>query len=99
MAMNTEIIELNEQNIDIEKLKRAAQIIRDLGTVVLPTETVYGLGANALSSEAVLKIFMAKGRPADNPLIVHVCSADMMSNLLHEPLDMRAKILIDTFWP
>jgi L-threonylcarbamoyladenylate synthase len=99
MAMNTEIVELNEQNIDIEKLMRAAKIIKNLGTVVLPTETVYGLGANALSSTAVNKIFLAKGRPSDNPLIVHVCSVEMMEDLLKEPLDLRAKKLIETFWP
>ncbi|PKM63502.1 MAG: threonylcarbamoyl-AMP synthase [Firmicutes bacterium HGW-Firmicutes-20] len=97
--MNTEIVELNEQNIDIEKLKRAAKIIVNLGTVVLPTETVYGLGANALSSMAVKKIFLAKGRPVDNPLIVHVCSIEMMGDLLQDPLDLRAKKLIEAFWP
>lgn len=98
-VMNTEIVELNEQNIDIEKLMRAATIIVNLGTVVLPTETVYGLGANALSSTAVKKIFLAKGRPSDNPLIVHVCSVEMMEDLLKDPLDLRAKKLIETFWP
>lgn len=97
--MNTEIVELNEQNIDIEKLMRAAKIIVNLGTVVLPTETVYGLGANALSSTAVNKIFLAKGRPSDNPLIVHVCSVEMMEDLLKDLLDLRAKKLIETFWP
>lgn len=98
-VMNTEIVELNEQNIDIEKLMRAAKIIVNLGTVVLPTETVYGLGANALSSTAVNKIFLAKGRPSDNPLIVHVCSVEMMEDLLKDLLDLRAKKLIETFWP
>jgi L-threonylcarbamoyladenylate synthase len=78
---------------------RAAKIIVNLGTVVLPTETVYGLGANALSSTAVKKIFQAKGRPSDNPLIVHVCSIEMMKDLLKEPLDLRAKKLIKAFWP
>jgi L-threonylcarbamoyladenylate synthase len=97
--MNTEIIEINEQDIDIEQLMRAAKIIVNLGTVVLPTETVYGLGANALSSFAVNKIFLAKGRPADNPLIVHVCSIKMMEDLVKEPLDVRAKKLIKAFWP
>lgn len=97
--MKTEIIEINEKHIDVKKLERAAQIITDLGTVVLPTETVYGLGANALSSEAVKKIFLAKGRPADNPLIVHVSSVNMMEGLIKEPLDLRAKELIKAFWP
>jgi L-threonylcarbamoyladenylate synthase len=99
MPVNTEIVELNEQDIDIEQLMRAAKIITNLGTVVLPTETVYGLGANALSSTAVKKIFLAKGRPSDNPLIVHVCSIKMMEDLLKDPLDLRAKKLIEAFWP
>ena len=51
----------------------AAKIIREDGLVAIPTETVYGLGANGLSEDAVAKIFLAKGRPQDNPLILHIC--------------------------
>lgn len=57
----------------------ASQIIKAGGTVAFPTETVYGLGANALDSSAVAKIFRAKNRPVDNPLIVHVSSYEMLS--------------------
>ncbi|MGL4742620.1 MAG: L-threonylcarbamoyladenylate synthase [Sarcina sp.] len=86
---------------DIEKssniLDEAAQIIKDGGTVAFPTETVYGLGANALDSEAVLKIFEAKGRPQDNPLIIHVASKDVSEYAKDIP-DIAYK-LMDEFWP
>ena len=62
--------------LDSTGLEQAAQIIRRGGLVAIPTETVYGLGADALNAEAVRHIFEAKGRPQDNPLIIHVPSAD-----------------------
>lgn len=97
--MKTKIYELNEKNIDTIAIKEAAKIIRDNGTVVFPTETVYGLGANALSAEAAKSIFTAKGRPSDNPLIVHISSIDMLLYVIGEPLSDKAKKLIDKFWP
>ena len=63
------------KHIKPDSLQEAADIIASGGTVIFPTETVYGLGANALDKKAVTKIYKAKGRPADNPLIVH--SADV----------------------
>ena len=62
-----------------EEISKAASIIRSGGIVAFPTETVYGLGANALDERAVAKIFRAKGRPADNPLIVHISSREMLN--------------------
>ena len=67
--MKTEVIKIDQNNMDTEALERAAAIIRDGGLVAFPTETVYGLGADALSAEASKKIYAAKGRPSDNPLI------------------------------
>ncbi|QAA31426.1 L-threonylcarbamoyladenylate synthase [Clostridium manihotivorum] len=78
-------------------INRAASTIVNGGTVVFPTETVYGLGANALDEEAVKKIFVAKGRPQDNPLIVHV--ADKNIEYLVNDIPDVAKKLIDRFWP
>ena len=76
----TEIIKIDEKNLEcpeeIKKLRRAAEIIRNGGLVVFPTETVYGLGANAFDENAVKKIYEAKGRPSDNPLIVHVAKPE-----------------------
>src|SRR5271165_5707757 len=65
-------------------IKEAAQILRDGGLVAFPTETVYGLGANALDAAAVAKIFEAKGRPSTSPLIVHVASIAMARELVSE---------------
>ena len=89
--MNTLI--LNENQIDI-----AAKILRNGGLVAMPTETVYGLAANALDSEAVAKIYAAKGRPSDNPLIVHVASIEDIYPLVTEFCD-KAKKLIENFCP
>lgn len=76
----------------------AAAHLRNNALVAFPTETVYGLGANACSEEAVLKIFAAKGRPSDNPLIVHV--PDLGSaNFFLETVDPLSLLLADTFWP
>ena len=78
--IKTEIIKIDEKNIDspaeTAKLREAAEIIKNGGLVVFPTETVYGLGANALDPAAVKKIYEAKGRPSDNPLIVHVANPE-----------------------
>ena len=83
---------LNEN--DIEK---AAQIIKKGGLVAMPTETVYGLAANALDGKAVAKIFKAKGRPMDNPLIVHISDISQIYSLVSE-FPEKAKILADKFW-
>jgi L-threonylcarbamoyladenylate synthase len=84
--------------LSARELKKAALIIREGGTVVFPTETVYGLGANALDEKAVKKIFVAKGRPADNPLITHVADKKMLPQLVQE-VPSSAKKLIQKFWP
>lgn len=81
-----------------EELNKAAQLIKNGEVVVIPTETVYGLGANALDSEAVSKIFEAKGRPSDNPLIVHVSDFSEVEKLVEE-IPEGAKLLANEFWP
>ena len=81
-----------------ESLAEAAEIIRGGGLVGMPTETVYGLGANALDEQAVRAIFAAKGRPADNPLIVHVSCAQAIPPLVRA-IPPAARKLMDAFWP
>ena len=76
----------------------AAEIIQNGGLVALPTETVYGLGANGLDPNAVKKIFEAKGRPQDNPLILHICGAEQMEDLCHD-IPAAAYALAEAFWP
>ncbi|ADQ04460.1 Sua5/YciO/YrdC/YwlC family protein [Caldicellulosiruptor owensensis OL] len=87
-----------KEGIDYEKLEKAASILREGGLVAFPTETVYGLGANALLKDAVDKIFWAKGRPQDNPLIVHISSKEMLG-MCAEITDERVYMLIERFWP
>lgn len=81
-----------------EDLARASEIFRNGGLVAIPTETVYGLGANAYDREAVLNIFKAKGRPADNPLIVHIANIGQLDDIVESVSD-KAKRLMDAFWP
>jgi len=76
----------------------AARLLRDGEVVAFPTETVYGLGANALSNAAVEKIFAAKGRPSDNPLIVHIAKREQLSTVAAE-VPAKAERLMETFWP
>jgi L-threonylcarbamoyladenylate synthase len=81
------------------ELDRAAKLLRQGKLVAFPTETVYGLGANALDGQAVRSIFSAKGRPADNPLIVHIATKDDLEQLIASPLSETAEELIAEFWP
>ena len=81
-----------------EDIERAAEIIRQGGLVAFPTETVYGLGADALNPEAVGKVYAAKGRPSDNPMIVHISSKDDLTRLTFEITEDMKK-LADVFWP
>ncbi|WP_229712407.1 L-threonylcarbamoyladenylate synthase [Cloacibacillus porcorum] len=80
-----------------ELTERGAEIIRAGGLVAFPTETVYGLGANALDAEAVKRIYETKGRPSDNPLILHVSSIAMTERLVE--INWRARLLMEKFWP
>ncbi|MDR0406246.1 MAG: threonylcarbamoyl-AMP synthase, partial [Clostridiales bacterium] len=79
-------------------LARAASILKGGGLVAFPTETVYGLGANALDANAVSGIFKAKGRPCDNPLITHIADKSRLEALV-EAVPAAAEKLIDAFWP
>ena len=81
-----------------ENLKRAGEILRRGGLVAFPTETVYGLGADALNEEAVRSVYRAKGRPSDNPMIVHIASRKDLEGLVRE-VGEDAKRAMDAFWP
>lgn len=84
--------------LDGKGINTAAEIIKAGGVVAMPTETVYGLAANALDGRAVAKIFAAKGRPADNPLIVHISEPEEIAPLVRE-VPEAAKKLARAFWP
>ncbi|MBR1635587.1 MAG: threonylcarbamoyl-AMP synthase [Lachnospiraceae bacterium] len=96
--MQTEHIRLDAENIDEELIAHAAQVLADGGLVAFPTETVYGLGANALDADAARRIYEAKGRPSDNPLIVHIAGADRLGDVAKD-VPGTAKKLAERFWP
>lgn len=95
--LNKKYIDLQEIN-NYDDLNEAAQIIKDGGLVLFPTETVYGIGANAFDDEAVKKIFIAKGRAQDNPLILHISDMKMLEEIAENISDLEYK-LMETFWP
>lgn len=80
------------------KLKKAGDIIKNNGLVLFPTETVYGLGANGLNEQAVKKIYEAKGRKSDNPLILHISNIEMLGKIAKNISDIEFK-LMNAFWP
>lgn len=96
--MKTKIIKINPKNMEKNDLEEAAQIIKSSGIVAFPTETVYGLGANGLDPLAVEKIFQAKKRPADNPMILHVSSLEQVEMLTSE-IPYLASLCMEEFWP
>ena len=96
--MKTKYVDLRDGKDVKEGLYKAAEIIKNGGLVAFPTETVYGLGANGLDENAVPKIYEAKGRPSDNPLILHISEFDEIKNIVKEIPDI-AVVLADEFWP
>ena len=91
--MKTQVLPVTQESIAL-----AAKLLKQGELVALPTETVYGIAADARNGEAVHKIFEAKGRPQDNPLIVHICGMDMLHGIVSE-VPERAKKLAAAFWP
>ena len=96
--MQTYFWKLQNNEQDVEVMQKAAEFIKAGEVVAFPTETVYGLGANGLNSEAVAKIFAAKGRPNDNPLILHIADVKDIKPLT-TGLNENAKALMQAFWP
>lgn len=96
--MVTKIYKIDPDNIDMKAINECAGIIRNGGTVAFPTETVYGLGANALDPDAVKKIFKAKGRPGDNPLILHISTTNDIEKYAGS-FSEQARMLSKIFWP
>lgn len=96
--MQTKILKINPTRPQISMIRQAVRLIRKGETVAFPTETVYGLGADALNPSAVKKIFEAKGRPADNPLIIHIHDKEDLKRLARDVPEITEKI-IEKFWP
>ena len=96
--MITKTVQIDENKIDAALIKEAGEIIKDGGLVAFPTETVYGLGGDALNPESSKKIYAAKGRPSDNPLIVHIYRIEDLEKVAKSVSDNARKV-IDAFWP
>ncbi|SNX53561.1 L-threonylcarbamoyladenylate synthase [Thermoanaerobacterium sp. RBIITD] len=94
----TKIIKLDRENPDVNLIDEAAKILLDGGLVAFPTETVYGIGANSLNPDAVKKIFIAKGRPQDNPLILHIAKFEDLYRYV-KSVPKNAVIMMENFWP
>ena len=95
---DTILKKIDKDNLTETAFEEAGKILRNGGLVAFPTETVYGLGADALNSEAAAKIYAAKGRPSDNPLIVHIAEKEDLKRLTTD-ISPEAEVLIETFWP
>lgn len=96
--METILVKIEEEHPDWTSMERAGQILKDGGLVAFPTETVYGLGGDALNPDSSRKIYAAKGRPSDNPLIVHICRWEDIYKIA-DPVPETAKKLAQVFWP
>src|SRR5262244_3895243 len=96
--ITTEVLQVEGNDPDPSVIARAAALLREGGLVAFPTETVYGLGANALNAAAVQKIFELKGRPSTSPLIVHVASVEMARRYVTE-WPREAEELATKYWP
>lgn len=97
-TMETKVFVARDNYINDEELKEASAVIRSGGLVAFPTETVYGLGGDATNPEASRKIYAAKGRPSDNPLIVHIADFSQLRNIVAE-VPQEAEKLAEVFWP
>ncbi len=99
-SIKTEVIFVDPQHVDSAKdaLRRAGEIIREGGLVAFPTETVYGLGGDALNPNASNKIYAAKGRPSDNPLIVHIADMAHLDKIVKK-IPEKARQLAKAYWP
>ena len=97
-TMETKVFVARDNYINDEELKEASAVIRSGGLVAFPTETVYGLGGDATNPEASRKIYAAKGRPSDNPLIVHIADFSQLRNIVAE-VPQEAEKLAEAFWP
>ncbi len=96
--MVTTIVTIRGDESDEAKITQAGEMLKEGKLVAFPTETVYGLGANALDAEAASKIYSAKGRPSDNPLIVHIADWDALGLIVSE-IPTKARMLAEKFWP
>lgn len=102
LIKNTKVFQISEEDVNSREaealLEEAGQIVREGGLVAFPTETVYGLGGDGLNADSSRKIYAAKGRPSDNPLIVHIADRSDLTKIVKE-IPAKAELLMEAFWP
>lgn len=98
VSMKTIISKVKKEKLDKEIIEKAGDILKNGGLVAFPTETVYGLGADALNERAAEKIYAAKGRPSDNPLIVHITNMGALDKIVSE-IPKEAYMIAEKYWP
>lgn len=96
--METKVVRMDQEHLNLESIQEAGEILKAGGLVAFPTETVYGLGGNALDEEAAEKIYQAKGRPSDNPLIIHIAEFSALGKIVTK-VPEKAKKLAEKYWP
>lgn len=96
--MKTKVEKINKNQINTDIIEEAGKILKEGGLVAFPTETVYGLGADALNEEAAKKIYEAKGRPSDNPLIVHIADLEALDGITAS-IPPCTKKIAEAYWP
>lgn len=96
--MDTKVLQIHPDNIDMDAIKEASEYLKEGKLVAFPTETVYGLGADGLNATAAKRIYAAKGRPSDNPLILHIAKTEQLDELVKD-VPENAQKLMKKFWP
>ena len=96
--MDTKVVTVDKEKPDLQVMRMAGEILRKGGLVAFPTETVYGLGGDGLNAGSSKKIYAAKGRPSDNPLIIHIADLESLEKIV-KSVPPKAKLLAEKFWP
>lgn len=96
--MNTKLVKVDKEFPDLQIMKEAGEILKNGGLVAFPTETVYGLGGDGLNARSSEKIYTAKGRPSDNPLIIHIADMESLDKIVSQ-VPPKARTLAEKFWP
>ena len=96
--MDTKVVTVDKEKPDLQVMRMAGEILRKGGLVAFPTETVYGLGGDGLNAGSSKKIYAAKGRPSDNPLIIHIADLESLEKIV-KSVPPKARLLAEKFWP
>lgn len=96
--MNTTVVTVDKEHPDAKVMEEAGRVLKEGGLVAFPTETVYGLGGDGLNPDSSRKIYQAKGRPSDNPLIIHIADMESLDKIV-KAIPLKARKMAEAFWP